>query len=316
MSHEISISIAEVKINFKSNEKEDIEAVEEIFSYHLVDKSVPSLFVHNVEIIERQDKLLLPNDLVRIWSGFVNTTMPIVWYNQASTKTSFIQIGNDILIKHFDDQNYTLCELYEFSGGLFKKRKRPKLTIYLLFLIHSITSMYDRFCLHACCLSKDGNALVFLGKSGAGKSTLSLMLGKKGFEYMGDDLVFVSDEGEQGLMIHSFVSKAKLLNSYSSTKRSIDIVKKNDLKYCFKSKLKSIIKLTPDHYKKDSLLTPESCDNVIGWLLTSSNNIAIQKNTDHWLELCYKASTTIPAYNLLFGDKNAFDYSLIDNLYV
>ena len=50
--------------------------------------------------------------------------------------------------------------------------------------------------LHAACLARDGRAVVIAGTAGAGKSTLALGLARAGLDYLGDDMVFLRDEGD------------------------------------------------------------------------------------------------------------------------
>lgn len=45
--------------------------------------------------------------------------------------------------------------------------------------------------LHAACLARDGRGVIVVGPSGAGKSTLALGLAQAGFDFLGDDLVFL-----------------------------------------------------------------------------------------------------------------------------
>jgi hypothetical protein len=63
----------------------------------------------------------------------------------------------------------------------------PMLTIPLIDLL----KRRGQFSLHAGCLSRAGTGLLLAGTSGAGKSTLTLALLRAGFDFLGDDLVFL-----------------------------------------------------------------------------------------------------------------------------
>lgn len=47
------------------------------------------------------------------------------------------------------------------------------------------------FSVHAACLATNGCGVLFAGASGSGKSTLALSLLMSGFEFLGDDMVFL-----------------------------------------------------------------------------------------------------------------------------
>jgi hypothetical protein len=62
---------------------------------------------------------------------------------------------------------------------------------------------HGRFSLHAGCLSRAGEGLLLAGTSGAGKSTLTLALLRAGFDFLGDDLVFLTT-GPDGVRALAF----------------------------------------------------------------------------------------------------------------
>jgi hypothetical protein len=45
--------------------------------------------------------------------------------------------------------------------------------------------------LHAACLARDGRGLLFAGTSGSGKSTVAAALVRDGYDFLGDDTVFL-----------------------------------------------------------------------------------------------------------------------------
>jgi hypothetical protein len=60
-----------------------------------------------------------------------------------------------------------------------------------------------RYGLHAASLSANGKGLLFTGDSGSGKTTLTINLLRAGFDYLGDDMVFLSS-GDNGLRMLAF----------------------------------------------------------------------------------------------------------------
>jgi len=65
------------------------------------------------------------------------------------------------------------------------------------------------FGLHTSALSIDGKAVLFAGDSGAGKSTLMVTLVRKGFGYLGDDMVFLR-KGPHGMRVLGFPDEIDL----------------------------------------------------------------------------------------------------------
>lgn len=57
-----------------------------------------------------------------------------------------------------------------------------------------VLKRHGRYSLHAACLSIDGKGMLLAGTSGSGKSTLALALLPAGFDFLGDDMVFLSTE--------------------------------------------------------------------------------------------------------------------------
>ena len=60
------------------------------------------------------------------------------------------------------------------------------------YLLHNIRCNPDFFIFHGGVLEKDGNAYVFLANSRTGKSTLMAYLSQKGWTYINDDYVIIS----------------------------------------------------------------------------------------------------------------------------
>ncbi|MDP9332708.1 MAG: hypothetical protein M3Q30_05275 [Actinomycetota bacterium] len=67
----------------------------------------------------------------------------------------------------------------------------PLFTVSLL----EVLKRRGRFALHAACLARDGCGLLLAGASGSGKSTLAAALARDGFDFLGDDTVFLDATG-------------------------------------------------------------------------------------------------------------------------
>src|SRR5438067_820450 len=67
------------------------------------------------------------------------------------------------------------------------------LTAYPLFTVSllEVLKRRGRFALHAACLARDGRGLLLAGTSGSGKSTLAAALARDGYDFLGDDTVFL-----------------------------------------------------------------------------------------------------------------------------
>ena len=311
----IDILIANIRVTFWTNHQPDIGSLKDIFLYHIDnhDGITRPDSCHEVIITSSKKNLELPLGLHLVWEGIINTDTPIKWYNSSDNPENTITIGGDILIRHIPSKNQTICTLSE-SKARFLKLFRPKLTCYIFFLLHSILSMHGKYCLHASCVSKNGSACIFLGRSGEGKSTISTMLAKSGFEYMGDDLIFISKVNTGEIMVDAFLSKAKLLNRNLNTKEAIDIIKDNRFLYAYKNKLGAIVKLQRTHSGEKSILVPSSGAESFAWLMNSGNNIKIQYHPQEWMDICERA-ISVPLYTLMFAEKQFFEPAILDNIF-
>jgi hypothetical protein len=301
--------IAGIQITFWLDHPSDTECLDEIFLYH-TKKVCHAEKYHDVIIASSKDGLNLPAGQPLAWQGHINGNVPVQWYNNVNGCENIISIGKDILIKHLPQRKLTICYLSETKAKFFKSR-RPRLVNYIFFLLHSITSMHGKYCIHASCAAKDGHACLFLGKSGEGKSTISAILGNAGWEYMGDDLVFMSQVENGEIIIDGFLSKIKLLNAKLELKNAIDVIKDKKFRYTYRQKLGAIIKLQQTRASKKSILLPASQAEAFAWLMNSSNNIKIQYHPQQWINVCEKASA-LPAYTLMFADKEYFNPAILD----
>jgi hypothetical protein len=239
--------------------------------------------------------------------------MPVKWFNDVGAPENFITIGNDILIRHIPQRKLTICYLTE-TKAKFCRLYRPNITNYIFFLLHSILSMHGKYCLHASCVAKNNRACLFLGKSGEGKTTISTILGKAGYEYMGDDLVFISQNKNGEIVVDALLCKAKLLNAKMQLKDSVDVIKNCNFKYSYSNKLGAILKLQRTQVSKKSMLLPVTQAEAFAWLMNSGNNVKIQYQTHNWMNICEKA-VTLPASTLLFADKNCFETDILDTIW-
>jgi len=275
-------------------------------------------FIHNVIISSSSEKFDLPKDVVPVYEGFVSAECPIamVWYNSMIANENFITVGNDILIHHIPESKITTCYLQE-KKNIFLKSYRPLLNIYIFLLIHNILSMYGKYSIHSACVAKNGLAYLFSGKSGNGKTTISTILSRAGYDYMGDDLAFISRNEKGEIVVDSFLCNAKIayedLKSKKLEKEIIDVIKEYDFTYSYQKKLGAIIKLQRNHSSRTSTLSPIVQANAYTWLIQSGNNIKMQYSPQIWLDICEQA-TTLPTYNLLFGNKEYFNPEILNDV--
>ena len=309
----MSIVIADVRVSFWTNHPADRECLQEVLLYHADNNKM--LFdtrdCHDVIVTSHLEQIQLPPDLPLVWTGTVNQDMTIRWYNQTCQEDSIVLI-DDILIRHFPARKLTICYLVEKKAHFFKSY-RPMLSNYIFFLLQSILSIHGKYCLHASCVSKNGYAYLFLGKSGEGKTTISAILGNAGYEYMGDDLVFISQNENEEIMIDAFLTKIKLQKSKSKNKDTIDVIKDRHFKYTYQSKLGAIINLQRTNAGKKSIFIPAKQVESFAWLINSGNNVAIQYHQQLWMKICEQASLA-PSFTLMFADKEYFEPDILETI--
>jgi hypothetical protein len=81
---------------------------------------------------------------------------------------------------------------------------RPLLTLPLV----EVLKRRGLYSVHAGGVALGGRAILFPGASGSGKSTLVVALARAGFGFLADDMVFLSNEADQGLRVHAFPDEA------------------------------------------------------------------------------------------------------------
>jgi hypothetical protein len=306
------ILIAGIKISFWTDHVADIECLKETFLYHREKDNIPYRIQnsHDVIITSSKNCLKSPTDMPLIWDGHVHNTATVRWYNQTSEPENVIRVADDILIRHLPQKNLTICCVME-TKSYFSKSHRPLLSNFILFLLHNITSMYGKYTLHASCVAREGHAYLFLGQSGSGKTTISEILGKAGWKYMGDDLVFISRDDNNELIVDSFLSKAKIADPKNAKKDFIDVIGDWHFNFTYKEKLSCIIKPQQTKATKKSILIPSSQAEAFTWLIYASNNVKIQYHPQQWMDICGKASF-LPAYTMMFADRKYFDPAILD----
>lgn len=308
------VIIAGIQLTFWTDHPSDIECINELFAYHIQEGKENKLIpedTHDIIIASSREKTKpVPTASLR-WSGVVNIDTPVKWYDNSMKDENIIEIGRDVVVKHFAGRKLTICYLYE-SGKADSKSKRPRLSCFIFFLLHSILSMNGKFCLHASCVSKNDKAYLFLGKSGEGKSTISYILARQGYEYMGDDLVFISKNSDEQIVIDALLCKIKLKDK-KRDKESIDMIKNDHVAYSYRRQLGGILKLQRTEASEKSSLIPVSGTEVFAWLMGAGNNIIIQYYPELWMEICEKV-TALPAFSLLFADKRYFDHNILNSI--
>ena len=311
-----NILIADIQITFWTDHPSDTECLQEVFLYHTgTEKALLGARKrHDVIVSSSKDKPDLSTGKPLIWEGYINENVPVKWYNRMDEDENIISVRDDsILIRHQSQRSLTVCYLVE-KKARFSKSYRPQLTNCIFFLLHSIASMHGKYCIHASCMAKNGNAYLFLGKSGEGKSTISMLLGAAGWEYMGDDLVFISLDNNGDVIVDSFLSNIKLANEELNAKESIDVIKNQHFNYTYKKKLGAIFKLQRTHESKESLLVPASHVEAFSWLMDSVNAINIHYHPEQWINTCEKASF-LPAHTLLFANKAQFNPDILNTVF-
>lgn len=71
------------------------------------------------------------------------------------------------------------------------------------------------YSVHAAGLAANGNGLILAGTSGAGKSTLTLALLRGGFDFLGDDMLFLKRKGD-GLRLLAFPDEIDITDETAS----------------------------------------------------------------------------------------------------
>ena len=307
----INVIIAGVQMTFWTSYDDDIDCLKDMLPYHINQHVVAENF-HDIIITSSKGAVEIPEESTIVWKGVANNDSPVSWYNSPTGKECYITIGNDIVIRHLLERKLTICNLI-ISEGKTSCPEIPRLTCCIFILLQSILSIHGKYCLHSSCVSKDGYTYLFLGKSGEGKSTISYIMAKNGYEFMGDDLVFISKNKDDDIIIDALLIKPKLQNMELGRKEAIDIIKKHHLKYSHRGKLGAIIKLQRTFETDHSSIKMANGTDTFTNLINSGNNIKILHDPCLWLDICEK-STKAPSFSLYFAEKKFFNPQILHNI--
>ncbi|GEM_PF-5860798 len=307
----LNIVITGINISFWSDYQVDMVCLKDLLYSHIHESREYASDSHDVIIYSSKDAQGISPDALFRWEGTVNSDMPVRWYESKDGKEKYACINNDIQIQYIPERKLTVCYLLE-KKRKFCRTKRPALSTYIFFLLQSILSVHGKYCLHAACVAKGEFSWLFLGKSGEGKSTISYLLSKAGYEFMGDDLVFISKNQQGTLQIDALLCKVKIYNEKIKQKESFDIIKQEGFAFSLRSRIGAIIRLQRTWDNKKSTLLSADPSEVFSWLMEAGNNSRIQNDPEEWVNICVEA-TTLPAYTLLFADKAHFDPQLLES---
>lgn len=121
-----------------------------------------------------------------------------VWYAE-ETDELHARYGKDVALRCRPEAGVADVFVAGSERGHGWLLSRPMFTLPLM----EFARRRGLFPLHAACLAWEGRAVVLAGGSGAGKSTLALALLHAGFDFLGDDLVFLA-EADGGVEILAF----------------------------------------------------------------------------------------------------------------
>jgi hypothetical protein len=122
----------------------------------------------------------------------------------ASARSVYESALGDVLYTEVSDQLFmnagTDVRLHlDGAAGLVRVSVRGAIDQHVWLLTHPLFTLplielmkrYGRFSLHAAGVAVEGYGLLLAGSSGSGKSTLSLALLRAGFDFLGDDMLFL-----------------------------------------------------------------------------------------------------------------------------
>lgn len=117
---------------------------------------------------------------------------------------------------NYGDRVRVLCDMRRGQARISafaSERSNLWLLTHPLFTLALAEFLKRRACyaLHAAALAIDGKCLLFAGTTGAGKSTLTLALLRAGFDFLGDDLVFLQSS-PAGLQALAFPEQIDVTN--------------------------------------------------------------------------------------------------------
>jgi len=129
-----------------------------------------------------------------------------------------------------------------------------------------------RYTVHAGCVAREGRALLLLGESGAGKTTLSLALARRGWDFMGDDIVMVEDRGGVAVA-HALLLPAKILRP-DGGKDLVAVNAMTEARVAREAVVAGVARLCRDGHAGHAL-APAPRPQTLLWMLEQGNDTAM-----------------------------------------
>jgi hypothetical protein len=121
-------------------------------------------------------------------------------YDVTSTTSVSFHAGDHLYVEYDGVRGFCHPSHGALTLSFLRQNVRSRwLAVHPLFTILFVEALKRRglFSVHAAGLCLDGQGVVVAGPSGSGKTTVTLALLRAGFEFLGDDIVFLSDrDGE------------------------------------------------------------------------------------------------------------------------
>ena len=109
-------------------------------------------------------------------------------YYFEDTDVVYLSVGDGLRAVYEPQLNHVTVSSVESNPRNLFMASHLVLTILLV----EILKRRSRYSLHAAGFSEKGQAILIVGSSGAGKSTLAIALVRAGFDYLAEDMVFLS----------------------------------------------------------------------------------------------------------------------------
>ena len=241
------------------------------------------------------------------WEGVLNDGTRVL---RTETETSsHLYIGEDVLMTLRFDSRHVVCEVMERDTGHGKRRPQPG--GYFIPLLVYLLSRENCYVIHGSAVSKDGKAVIFLGPSGSGKTSISLSLSRKGFVFMGDDLVIIQ-EGKDGAQACSLLFKPKVVQN-DGTKSLLDISKESQINTCKSAPLHAMINLpySPGIHQE---IESRSERDVLDWLLYQGNPPRFYAEAHRWVNFAYRIASSTKGWTWGPGTLDQVDVSAIEEI--
>ncbi|MFH0781126.1 MAG: hypothetical protein V2B20_04110 [Pseudomonadota bacterium] len=272
----MKIVIAGIHLCFQCDDSWTHHQFEELFAYYqhntdyICGQRHDIIFLHTAKLSSKTGKLQ--------WSGTLADGTKIT-KSLLDNGSLSILIGHEVQAICQVDQHTTQIFITETVNAF--KNKRPQPGGYLIPILQFILSCYGKYILHASAVSLRDRALLFLGESGCGKTTTSLALAKKGFSFMGDDLVIL--EAKDGRVnVHALLLKPKVIDE-SGHKKITDVISREKLNTCHYAELVALVIM----HRKPGVSQPFemlSRIEVLQWLLTQGNHVTFIFNGKDWFD--------------------------------